>query len=133
MEEQVNPMDGPPPTSLRSNAGRFRSNDSRINKEGRPRGTRRVQADGPVELAPKTDRVMLLFLPGSDLIHRLGHQNAPWLTNLPADGQIVDSRLDKARNCLVLTIRSQAFPRIAKGTAIPELVPVWNGLRWSRH
>jgi hypothetical protein len=52
--------------------------------------------------------------------------------NLPADFQIVDSQVDAARQGVVFTIRSSAFPRIARGTPIPEFHPSYNGLKWRR-
>jgi hypothetical protein len=75
---------------------------------------------------------MLLVLPGRDLAWRLTKQNAPWIVNLPADFEIVGSRLDAARGAVVLVIRSQVFPRIAKGAVIPRFNPELNGLRWRR-
>jgi hypothetical protein len=42
-----------------------------------------------------------------------------WLTNLPADAQLVGARAEAGG--LMVTLRSSAFGRLAKGTPIPEL------------
>ncbi len=126
---------GPAPEPApRHNAGWFRRGDRRINREGRPRGSKvAAEAAGqPEDRAPVADRLMLLFVVARDLAWRLTQQNAPWMVNLPRDYQIVGCRLDAARQGIVLTIRSGAFPRIARGTPIPEFRPEFNGLRWRR-
>jgi hypothetical protein len=73
---------------------------------------------------------MMLWVPGKNLAYRLSHQNAPWIVNLPADFKIVASRFDTKRDAVAIVIRSEEFPRIAKGAPIPEFAPKFNGLRW---
>jgi hypothetical protein len=61
--------DGPPSAG---NRGRFRRGDPRINREGRPRGSKAGSAEGgaPAVRAPCADRLMLLVLPGVDSARR---------------------------------------------------------------
>jgi hypothetical protein len=130
MEEQANneaggSAQGPAP---RSNAGRFRPGDARINRGGRPK---KAWADC-ADRAPSAGPLMLLRVPGKALAHRLSHQHAPWLRNLPADCTIVDCRVDVAREAVAFVIRSEAFPRVAKGAPLPEFKPEFNGLLWGR-
>jgi hypothetical protein len=84
------------------------------------------------DLAPCDDRLMLLVVPAREVMHRYGNQHAPWLTNLPRDAAIVASRLDPVRQVVVLVIRSGVFPKVARGTPIPEFTPAWNGLKWAQ-
>lgn len=115
----------------KENAGWFRPGDQRINREGRPKGSKVVKDDSPApDRAVRADRVMLLFVPSEDMTLCLSPRNAPRVTNLPTDAEIVSCRMDLARYGVVLTIRSSAFPRIAKGAAIPEFEPTYYGLRW---
>lgn len=133
MEEQAQQLVGPIGQESKSNPGWFRAGDARINREGRPRGSKALKGDAPsTDRALQADRLMLLFVPAPDLAFRLTRQNAPWIVNLPSDAEIVGCRLDSARNGLVFTIRSAAFPRIAMGAAVPEFLPAFNGLRWRR-
>src|SRR5262245_23058534 len=130
MNEQVNDVMGAPvpeqtPTP---NPGRFRKGDPRINRDGRPR---LIWAECE-DRAPRADHLMRLVMPGRDLTFRLSRQDAPWIINLPADVEVVDCRVDAARAATVLVIRSETFPRIAKGAPIPEFKPEFNGLRWRR-
>lgn len=113
-----------------ANRGWFQQGDQRINREGRPRGSKVPTENLVVDRAAKTDRLMIFFMPERDLALRLSKPQGPWLVNLPDEFQIVGCRLDAARNCLVVTIRSPAFPRVAKGAAIPEFEPKHNGLQW---
>jgi hypothetical protein len=135
MDEQANnAADGSAPdTAPKRNRGWFQRGDARINLEGRPRGSKAAAQEGPAaDLASCADRVMVLYVPGLDLLFRLGHQNAPWIVNLPADGEIVSCRVDAARGAVALVIRSESYPRIAQGAVIPEFRPDFNGLRWKR-
>lgn len=113
-----------------TNRGWFQAGDQRINREGRPRGSKAPTENLVVDRAARTDRLMTLFVPERDLALRLSKPQGPWLVNLPTDFQIVACRLDAARNCLVVTIRSPEFPRVAKGAAIPEFEPKYNGIMW---
>src|SRR5690349_20781785 len=115
MQEQIAlPPNNIPP---KKNPGWFQAGDRRINREGRPKGSKRGSGrpSAPSDLAPRAERLKVLFLPGRDLSFRLGHQNAPWIANLPADVEIVGSRVDSARDAVALVLRSQEFPRIARG------------------
>jgi hypothetical protein len=135
MAEQVEKLaDGPVPEPVpRTNAGRFRPGDPRINREGRPRGRKAASASGDApDLAPCADRLRRLLIPAWELAFRLSHPKAHWLVNLPKDAEIVSCRLDAARSVVVLTLRSQEFSRIARGALIPEFVPAWNGRMWLR-
>jgi hypothetical protein len=128
------PLETTSPDGPGRNRGWFRPGDRRINREGRPRGSKAGSHEGsaPADRAPCADRFMLLVLPARDLAWRLTKQNAPWIVNLPADFEIVGSRADAARGAVVLVIRSQTFPRIAKGAVIPRFNPELYGLRWRR-
>jgi hypothetical protein len=122
---------GPDPVPApRSNRGWFRRGDRRINRDGRPR--KPPPGVHPADCTKRADRVKRLFVRERDLAWRLTKQFAPWVDNLPADFQIIDSRVDAARQGVVFTIRSSAFPRIARGTPIPEFHPSYNGLKWRR-
>jgi hypothetical protein len=55
---------------------------------------------------------------------------APWLVNLPIPFQFVDCRVDPEREGVFFIIRSGSFPRIARGTLIPEFDPGFNGLKY---
>jgi hypothetical protein len=98
MDEQVEKLAGdavmePIP---RRNRGWFRAGDKRINREGRPRGSKAAVPEGtlPENCAPRADCLMRFSLPGRELVGRLTHPNGFWLVNLPSDAQIVDSRVD---------------------------------------
>ena len=111
--------DGQAPEGVprKQNRGWFKPSDGRINRLGRPLGRRPSAQEGfsPGELAPRSDRLMLLCIPARDLAWRLSRYKAPWIVNLPADFEIVASRVDAVGN-VALVVRSKAFPRIAKGT-----------------
>jgi hypothetical protein len=135
MQEQVHNMAGGPvpEPGPKRNAGWFRPGDRRINREGRPKGSKAAcQAGPPVDCAPEADRLMLLWVPAPDLAFRLSKYLAPWIVNLPEDVAIVGCRVDAGRDGVALVIRSQAFPRIAAGAPIPEFRPQFEGLRWRR-
>jgi hypothetical protein len=66
-----------------------------------------------------------LALPLNDLLARLLRRHAVPIGNLPEDAEVVAARADPARGVVLLTLRSQAFPRVAKGTPIPELAPAY--------
>jgi hypothetical protein len=90
------------------------------------------EAAPSADCAACDDHLKVLWVPQKALTHRLTHQNAPWLVNLPEERQIVATRLDAARDAVALVIRSASFPLVAKGAMIPEFEPVFNGLRWGR-
>jgi hypothetical protein len=134
MDEQVNELAQGTAPEPKPNRGRFQPGDRRINREGRPIGRKSAVRDShPADCARCADRVKLLFVRGRELAYRLGHRDAPWAVNLPGDAQVVDGRFDHAREGLVLIVRSAEFPRIARGTPIPELIPHYDGLKWGRH
>jgi hypothetical protein len=117
------------------NRGWFRPADERINREGRPRGSLKdATREGMLvgDRAPQSDRLKVLSLRMREVAHRLTHQNAFWIVNLPADFMIVASRLDADENVVAFIIRSAEFPMIAKGALIPEFRPEFHGLRWKR-
>jgi hypothetical protein len=114
-----------------SNRGWFQQGDRRINREGRPHGTKiNSPVTHPADCARRTDRHMRLSVPLSDLGFRLTHPNAFWIVNLPPDFEIVDSRVDLATRQVVFIIRSAKFVRVARGTPIPEFPAAYHGLRW---
>jgi len=120
MEEQAsNNAVGEPAPAPRKNAGWFQRGDQRINRGGRPRKEWAAFTDR----APRADRLMLLWVPTRDFGQRLTRDHASRIVNLPQDYQIVGCRLDAARDSLALTIRSEAFERIARGQPIPEFTP----------
>ncbi len=131
MQEQVDKLpDGPPP---KTNPGWFQPGDRRINREGRPRGSKAgLEGGAPAECAPRTDRLMLLVVTCRDLAFRISQCYAPWIANLPPDFEIVTWRVDAARDTVAFIIRSKEFPRIVRGSPIPEFVPELHGLKWRR-
>src|SRR5262245_45690213 len=104
----------PPESPPTRNRGWFQPGDRRINREGRPRGSkaRRPETSAPPDCAAVADRLKVLVLPVRDLAFRLGQQHAPWIVNLPDDVEIVSCRVDADRNRVALILRSQAFPRV---------------------
>ncbi len=122
MEEQVEmllPVEVPP----KRNRGRFRPGDPRINRGGRPRGSKRAAAAegvAPGDVAPSTDRLMALALPLRHFVHRLSHRFSIHFTNLPRDAELVASHVDQVRGLITFTFRSATFPRIARGALLPK-------------
>jgi hypothetical protein len=110
---------GAPPTELkRTNAGWFRLADPRINREGRPRGSRKAAGAPAEDRAAQADRLALLRFPARQLVtileYRLGY---PW----PDGTEIVSARSDNATGELLLVLRSPAFARVAAGAVIPQV------------
>lgn len=132
MEEQVEKL--PDALPRKRNPGWFQPGDRRINREGRPRGSKvgPEQRSVAAVRAPRADRLRLLVLPGCDLAWRLTNQNAPWIVNLPVDFEVVGCVQAATPDVFALVIRSETFPRIARGAPIPEFKPTFNGLRWRR-
>jgi hypothetical protein len=133
MEELVEQTTVEATPEPKRNRGWFRPADSRINREGRPRGSLKdaTREGRPVgDRAPQSDRLKVLTLRMREVAHRLTHRDAFWIVNLPADFEIVASRLDTDENAVAFIIRSAAFPMIAKGALIPEFAPEFHGLRW---
>src|SRR5262245_51072119 len=97
MEDQVARMaDVPAPEPARNcNRGWFQPGDRRINREGRPRGSKVTMATS-ADLAARADRLQLLFLPERDVSYRLTAKLAFFVVNLPRDYEIVATRLDPA-------------------------------------
>jgi hypothetical protein len=101
------------------NPGWFRPGDRRINRDGRPKKSWAAFVDR----APQADRLMLLWVPRQELGRCLAGQHTLSVANLPPDYQIVGSRVDADRDAVALVLRSETFPRLAKGAPIPESVP----------
>jgi hypothetical protein len=120
--------EGAPP----SNRGWFRPGDRRINREGRPRGSKAAVPTGtrPADRAPYADRLKRLFVGERQLNCSLSRERHPWVINLPPDFRIVACRVDTDRQGVVFTIRSESFPRVAQGAPIPEFTPEFYGLKW---
>lgn len=116
----------------RPNRGWFAPGDRRINRQGRPRGSKSAAAGGidPADCAPQADRLKRLLLPATEMVWHLGRPQGFWLSNLPADVEIVAARVDAGQ--VVFVLRSSTFPPVARGALIPALVPAFNGLRWRR-
>jgi hypothetical protein len=130
MEELAEQMQlGSPPMS---NRGWFKAGDKRINRRGRPVGSKADPGDGAgaVERAATTDSLMVLRLPLKLLACRIAFERGPWITNLPVDVQIVSSRVEANLGLLLLVLRCGSFRRVARGALIPEFHPQFNGLRW---
>jgi hypothetical protein len=66
---------------------------------------------------------MLIWVPWEEIRHRLTSNCSPWIATLPEDYEIVESHVDAGRDALRLVVRSRTFPRIARGTPIPEFPP----------
>jgi hypothetical protein len=111
------------------NRGRFQPGDARINREGRPRGTGCKEG---WDRAPRADRLKCLLLDGRDVLHRITHEKGPWIVNFPGDIQIVGCHWNAVQEVVMLVLRSDRFPKIARGALMPEFEPQYNGLRWRR-
>jgi hypothetical protein len=125
MQEQADRMTPEPAQQPKRNAGWFRPGDGRINREGRPRGSKKRLPQGVAseDLAARAGRVMRLFIPAREFACHLSGREAPWVANLPEDFEIVAGRFDPGRDGFVLTIRSRTFPRVARGVPVPEFAP----------
>src|SRR5262249_28286923 len=130
-ENSPAPQHSPSETAQpKRNRGWFHGADPRINRNGRPRGSKAGPADA--DRAPSTDRLMLLVLSAAAVTFRLTRERAFWLLNAPQDMEIVGSRLDAARGVVVFVVRSETFPRVARGAVIPPFGPEFNGLWWHK-
>jgi hypothetical protein len=134
MDETIEKLAGGPvpEAAPRRNRGWFGPADQRINREGRPRGSKAAaQVEGhPADRARRADRLKRAFVGERVLTCCLTQQVAPWVINLPLDFRIVGCQVDTARQGVVFTIRSETFPRVARGAPIPEFEPEFNGLKW---
>jgi hypothetical protein len=130
MEQLADQMHGNPPG--KANRGWFKAGDKRINRRGRPVGSKADPGEeaGLVERAAVTDGLMVLRLPLKLLAGRIAFERGPWITNLPVDFHIVSVSVDASRGLLLLVLRSTSFQRVARGAVIPEFRPQFNGLRW---
>jgi hypothetical protein len=116
--------DATPEPAPRSNRGRFQPGDRRINREGRPQGSR-TAATGGEDMAPKADRLMRLEIKATTLLGclsfgRVDPRDTWFVANLPRDVQVVPCRFDAAGRTVVLILWSASFPRVARGTPIPR-------------
>jgi hypothetical protein len=125
------PVDGAEP---RRNRGWFRPGDGRINREGRPRGSKAAAPahSPPTDRAERADRLMRLFVGQRELACCLSRPRAPWVSNLPADFRVVACRVDESRGGVVFVVRSDSFRRVARGAPIPEFEPEFNGMMFCR-
>ena len=117
--------------SPKRNRGSFQPGDPRINRRGRPKGAEAAARRAKAGKRP-TGRVKTLFVPDLHLRARLSNPRGPWLTNLPKGFRVVDCQVDVARGGLVLTLHSAVFPEVKVGQPVPEIEPVYNGLKWVR-
>ena len=117
-------------TGVKPNRGWFLPSDPRINREGRPRGSKSAKSSAKSSgcCTAKADRVVRVLLRPSDLAHRLTNQQSAWLVGLPQDVEIIDTFVEGG--AVHLVIRSQTFARIGRGMPIPVFQPEFNGLRW---
>jgi hypothetical protein len=132
IEKLADGMVAKPP--FRPNRGRFRPGDRRINREGRPRGSKlaALTVINPADCARSADRLQRFFVEQRVLKSCITQCRAPWIINLPVGFQFVDFRVDADRKGVYFIIRSETFPRIARGAPIPELKPTYNGLMFMR-
>ena len=112
----------------RMNPGWFQPGDPRINRRGRPQGSKAGAEEKCV--ASRPDRVRVLVLRESDLRHRLTNGRSAWVKNWPMDGEIVECRVDGGE--VYFFIRSKTFAWIAKGTPVPPFLPDLDGGKWRR-
>lgn len=110
-----------PPAPPR-NKGWFQQGDRRINREGRPRGSKGpASADGPEVRAVRTDRVMWFGYQTKHLREHLlpsGCERVA-VNGLPTDCEIVGCHVYPT-GFMAIVIRSKAFPRVARGALIPR-------------
>src|SRR5262245_62052074 len=110
-----------------SNRGWFRAGDERINKQGRPRGSRK-RAAGVADVARRADRLMRLEVEGELLMRllRRGQKNEPggaWKCAQLHGVRLAGCRFDDDRGTAVLILWDESFPRVARGAPIPA----WSG------
>jgi hypothetical protein len=121
-----------PEPAPRANRGWFKTGDERINRQGRPCGSKASVPEDthPGDCAPRADRLIRLVVDEPVLAGCLACLKAPVVVNLPADFRVVGCRFDAERQRAVLTLWSATFPRVAKGAAIPEFEPQFRNLLW---
>jgi hypothetical protein len=119
----------------KGNRGWFRKGDPRINRRGRPHGSKSAPADMdmPVERADATDRLMVLYLPDSLLLLRLYRDDEfGSVTNLPSGCAIVNCRLHAEHKVFAIQIRHYSFPLVARGTVLPEFRAEFHSMVFAR-
>jgi hypothetical protein len=77
----------------------------------------------PADHAACDDTLMLLSVPEGQLAYRLGHPRGFFVSNLPLRFEIAACRVDSGQQRVLLTLRSASFPRIPKGSPIPQFTP----------
>src|SRR5262245_28678446 len=105
MDEHVENL--PPEPPPQKNRGWFQPGDRRINRDGRPLGSKKAGPGEQQDGAPCADRLMLLALPERHVAFRLTHLKGGWVVNAPGDLEIVSSRGDSARGVVIFVIRSE--------------------------
>lgn len=105
------------------NRGSFRPGDKRINREGRPTGSKLYEVESPLDLAQRTDRVLRMFVRDSVLCSCISQIQGPRISNLPDDFRIVGCRRAPELAGTYFIVRSDRFSRVARGAEIPEFEP----------
>jgi hypothetical protein len=90
------------------------------------RGSKKAQG-GCAYRAARADRLKLLIVPARVLAFRLSNLRGPFIANLPKDVEVIACREDRASEDIVVAIRSEEFPRIAKDAVIPRVCAVSGG------
>jgi hypothetical protein len=115
------------------NRGWFQQGDTRINREGRPRGSPKAEPPVPTHQfrAVRTDRLMQLDYLADSLCNQLRSSSGGprvLVTNLPDDCEIVGGHI-YPNGLIIFIIRSQTFPRIAERALIPRFEARMSSLR----
>jgi hypothetical protein len=95
----------------RPNRGCFKPEDPRINRRGRPR-----KGAPAKDHALQADRLKVVRSEAAELLEVLGYQLDH---QFPGDCKVVAARLDGASGEVVLTVQSDCFALIGRGTVIP--------------
>jgi hypothetical protein len=98
----------------------FKPGDARINRQGRPKGTKAVKQ--------LSGHLVRLVVPGQYILFRyIRGELGPYMgTYLPPDVKIVDAQFDPERNVVLLTLSHPSFAEVQKGQPLPEMKN-WQG------